>query len=95
MATTAMGRAMAVKAGNRNRCSQKQDWATKLTQTEILDVFTEEVQAVGAEVHGMLLPDKLLACSILPHLAEVRPGDEVSGGVALRATSGTGTARFM
>ncbi len=51
------------------------DWTPKLTSTEILDVFSEEVQAVGGEVQDMHLPDKLVARSILPHLAEMRPGD--------------------
>ncbi len=51
------------------------DWTTKLTQTEILDVFIEELKGVGGEVQDMQLPDKPVARSILPYLAEMRPGD--------------------
>ncbi len=40
------------------------DWTTKLTQTEILDVFIEELKGVGGEVQDMQLPDKLVQRSV-------------------------------
>jgi hypothetical protein len=59
------------------------DW---LTTTEIHEAFAAEVQAAGGTVTEAFDDGRrLFARSVLPRLEEVRPRDQVQGGVALRA----------
>jgi hypothetical protein len=58
-----------------------------LTTTQIQAVFAEEIGAVGGTVSDTFNDgSRLFSRSILPQLGEVRPGDAVQGGVALKAT---------
>lgn len=60
---------------------------SSLTTAELLAVFTEEVGARGGSVTNTFHQGgRLFTRSVLPHTAEVRPGDRVQGGVALKAT---------
>lgn len=59
-----------------------------LTTTEILDLFTEEVNSRSGSVSSTFNDGRrLFARSTLPQVAEIRPGDSVQGGVAVKATS--------
>jgi hypothetical protein len=59
------------------------------TTARILAVFTEEIAARRGEVTDTFDDGRrLFTRSILPHLKEVRPGDRLQGGVALKATGG-------
>jgi len=61
-----------------------QDW---LTTREISVIFAEEITAAGGNVRESLeYGPCLYARSVLTAPREVRPGDRVQGGVALRAT---------
>jgi len=58
-----------------------------LTTGEIREIFTEEIEAAAGSVSETYDDGTLLFVrSILPGTREVRPGDRVQGGVALRAT---------
>jgi hypothetical protein len=58
-----------------------------LTTARVLDVFAEELAARGGHITETFHDDKwLFTRSILPDVEEVRPGDRVQGGVALKAT---------
>jgi len=60
-----------------------------LTTTEVLDVFSEEVLALGGRVTESIDDGRrLFTRSVLPHIKEVRRGDGVQGGVALKAAEG-------
>jgi hypothetical protein len=60
---------------------------SNLTTAEILDAFTEAVAARGGRVHDTFIDERrLFVRSILLETEEVRPGDAVQGGVALKAT---------
>ena len=59
--------------------------ASTLTTAQVLDVFTEEVAAHGGRVIDTFHDGRrLFTRSVLPRLEEVRPGDGVQGGVALK-----------
>jgi len=61
-----------------------QDW---LTTREISEIFADEITAAGGNVRESLeYGSCLYARSVLPAPREVRRGDRVQGGVALRAT---------
>jgi hypothetical protein len=50
-------------------------------------IFSEEVTDAGGSVSDVFDDgDRLFARAILPSLADVRPGDQMKGGVALKAT---------
>jgi hypothetical protein len=54
---------------------------------EILEAFTEEVSAHNGKIIDTFhQPGQLFARSVLPQAEEIRPGDKVQSGVALRAT---------
>jgi len=54
---------------------------------EILEAFTEEISARGGKVTETFhQPGQLFARSVFPPAEEIRAGDKVQGGVALRAT---------
>jgi hypothetical protein len=58
-----------------------------LTTAEILAAFTDEVSARGGRVTDTFHNGgRLFARSVLPQLEDVRPGDRLQGGVAVRAT---------
>jgi hypothetical protein len=58
-----------------------------LTTARVLAVFAEEVRARRGEVTQTFDDGKrLFSRAVLRHLAEVGPGDQVSGGVAIKAT---------
>ena len=58
-----------------------------LTTAEVLAVFTEEVVARQGRVTDTFDDgQRLFTRSIVPLVAEVRPGDKLQGGVALKAT---------
>src|SRR5262245_55148196 len=60
---------------------------SSLTTEQVLAVFTEEVAARGGRVHDTFHDGgRLFTRSVLPHVEEVRPGDKLQGGVALKAT---------
>src|SRR5262245_20524222 len=60
------------------------DW---LTTGEIGQLFCVEIEAAGGTVIDTFDDDRrLFARSVLPGVREVRPGDELQGGVALRTT---------
>jgi hypothetical protein len=60
------------------------DW---LTTREIGQTFAEEMEAVGGSVTDRFDDaDRLFLRAVLPGEREVRPGDRLHGGVALRAT---------
>jgi hypothetical protein len=57
--------------------------------SQILAVFTEEVAARGGRVANTYQDvRRLFSRAVLPRLEEVRPGDGVQGGVALKGTRG-------
>jgi len=58
-----------------------------ITIPEIRATFVEEVEAAGGALHDKYeSPERLLIRATLPWIADVRPGDPVHGGVAMRAT---------
>jgi hypothetical protein len=58
-----------------------------LTTARVLAVFAEEVTARRGEVTQTFDDGKrLFSRAVLPHVAEVGPGDQVGGGVAIKAT---------
>jgi hypothetical protein len=58
-----------------------------LTTAQVLDVFTAEVAAYDGRVTDTFHDGRrLFTRSILPRVEEVRSGDRVQGGVALKAT---------
>jgi hypothetical protein len=58
-----------------------------LTIADIESLFKEEITALGGTVEDTFADaTRLFARSILPARAEVRPADQVQGGVALRAS---------
>lgn len=58
------------------------------TIREIHDVFNEEITSLGGVVSDVFDDGvRLLARSVLPADADVRPGDTLNAGVALRATA--------
>jgi hypothetical protein len=60
-----------------------------LSTAHIHTLFAEEVLAAGGTVtDGFDDGERLFARSVLPAVAEVRPGDRVQGGAALRAAGG-------
>jgi hypothetical protein len=60
---------------------------TSLTTAQVLAVFIEEITARGGKVTRMYGDEqRLFARSVLPLVEEVRPGDRIRAGVALRAT---------
>jgi hypothetical protein len=57
-----------------------------LSSSEIRAIFSEEIEEAGGDVSEVFEDgDRLFARSILPWVADVRPADEMKGGVALRA----------
>jgi hypothetical protein len=61
-------------------------WSDSSLTTQVLDVFTEVVAARGGQVTDTFHDGRrLFTRSILPHVEEVRPGDRMQGGVALKA----------
>jgi hypothetical protein len=60
-----------------------------LTTSHIHTLFADEVQSAGGTVSDTFDDGRrLYARSILPPVAEVRPGDRVQGGVAIKACEG-------
>jgi hypothetical protein len=58
-----------------------------MTTREILEVFADEITTAGGKVTETFDGERILyARSVLPGEREVRRGDNVQGGVALRAT---------
>lgn len=58
-----------------------------LTTARVLAVFAEEVRARRGEVTQTFDDGKrLFSRAVLPHVAEVGPGDQIRGGVAIKAT---------
>ena len=58
-----------------------------LTTARVLAVFAEEVRARRGEVTQTFDDGKrLFSRAVLPHVAEVGPGDRIRGGVAIKAT---------
>jgi hypothetical protein len=52
---------------------------------EILEAFEQEVRGLGGTLPDVYAEgDLLLARAVLPASVEVRPGDRVHGGIALR-----------
>lgn len=63
--------------------------SSSLTTAEILAAFTEEITARRGHVTDTFDDGRLLFVrSVVPVADEVRPGDRVQGGVALKATEG-------
>jgi hypothetical protein len=63
-------------------------FSSSLTTTEVLAVFAESVTAHGGRVTDTFDDGRrLFTRSVLPHVEEVRPRDQVQGGVALKATA--------
>jgi hypothetical protein len=61
---------------------------TGLSTAQVLDVFTEEVEARGGTTRDVWVDDEaLFARSVVGLTAEVKNGDEVRGGVAIRASA--------
>jgi len=57
-----------------------------LTTTQISAVFGEEIAARGGQVRDAFDDGlRLFARAVLPQMDEVRPGDQVQGGVAIKA----------
>ena len=62
------------------------DFDCSMTE-EILEAFAETVSArEGKVLETFHQPGQLFVRSVLPQAEEIRPGDKVQGGVALRAT---------
>jgi hypothetical protein len=60
-----------------------------LTTAEVLEVFSEEVLVLGGRVTDSIDDGRrLFARSVLPGIEEVRRGDGVQGGVAVKALEG-------
>ncbi len=60
-----------------------------LTTAHVQTFFTDEIEEAGGTVTDAFDDgDRLFVRSVLPPVAEVRPGDQVQGGVALRAEGG-------
>jgi hypothetical protein len=58
-----------------------------LTTARVLAVFADEVRARRGEVTQTFDDGKrLFSRAVLPHVAEVGPGDQIRGGVAIKAT---------
>jgi hypothetical protein len=58
-----------------------------LTTEQVLDVFTEELAARGGRVTDTFHDGKrLFTRAVLPEVKDVRPGDRLQGGVALKYT---------
>jgi hypothetical protein len=58
-----------------------------LTTARVLAVFAEEVRARRGEVTQTFDDSKrLFSRAVLPHVAEVGPGDHIRGGMAIKAT---------
>jgi hypothetical protein len=67
-------------------CDDMSDFDCFLTQ-EILEAFTEKISArEGKVMETFHQPGHLLVRAVLPPMEEIRAGDKVQGGVALRAT---------
>jgi hypothetical protein len=59
---------------------------SSITTTQLLSVFSEEIVARGGQVSDTFHDGaRLFVRSILPQVKEVRPGDQLQGGVALKA----------
>jgi hypothetical protein len=59
-----------------------------LTTTRILAVFTDEIVARGGRIAGTYHDgQRLFTRSVLPWVKEIRPGDRVQAGVALKASN--------
>lgn len=57
-----------------------------LTTAQLLSVFTEEIVARDGQVIDTFHEgERLFARSVLPYVKDVRPGDQLQGGVALKA----------
>src|SRR5262245_35982996 len=64
-------------------------FSAELTTARILDAFTDEVIARGGRVTDTFDDGRrLFVRSVLDLADDVRPGDAVRGGVALKATGG-------
>ena len=62
--------------------------SSAVTTAQILYVFTDEIAAHGGRVTNTYQENqRLFVRSVLPREEEVRAGDRVQGGVALKATS--------
>src|SRR5262245_26289103 len=58
------------------------------TSQDLLDAFSEEIATAGGTVSDALDDgQRLIARAVLPANAEIRRGDRVSAGVAIRAMS--------
>src|SRR5262249_43511294 len=56
-----------------------------LTTARIHTLFTQEIQAAGGHLNDVYHDGRLLIVrSLLPYVENVRPGDRLQGGVALR-----------
>ena len=65
------------------------DFNCSMTQ-ELLEAFTEEISArEGKVTETFHQPGQLFVRSVFPQAEEIRAGDKVQGGVALRATDST------
>jgi hypothetical protein len=59
----------------------------KLTTDQVLDVFTDELTTRGGQITDTFNDgSRLFARSVLPLSDNVRPGDKINGGIALKAT---------
>jgi hypothetical protein len=59
-----------------------------MTTTQLLDTFDKEITARGGRILETFHDrQRLFTRSVLNRVAEVRPGDRLQGGVALKATS--------
>ncbi len=59
----------------------------QLTTDQVLDVFSQELATRGGKITETFNDGRRLFCrSVLPHADEVRPGDALHGGIALKAT---------
>src|SRR5262249_16488363 len=77
------------RSGTRTSRSTAMSFDDPLTMCEVQTVLAEEVQAAGGTVTDVFDDGlRLFARSVLPAVAEVRPGDRVQGGVAVRACEG-------
>jgi len=57
------------------------------TTHDIRDAFAEEIASLGGTTHDVYDDgERLFLRSVLPRDTEVRPGDRIQGGVAVRAT---------
>ena len=61
--------------------------SAKLTTDQVLDVFTDELTSRGGNITDTFNDGRRLFCrSVLPLADKVRPGDQINGGIALKAT---------